>query len=164
MSTKGGNLPPNLTDEHADALDNERNRLRQAIEAESQQRATVHAHAVLLVGEDGDGRDAIRGYLRVAGATDVRETNDGVDGLRQLRDGFTPCLIVLDLPIADHDGREFMRVRAADAAFHAIPLVIVSGAPEPTPPLVGVVDYLFKPVGLGRLGELLTQRCSATRR
>jgi len=84
-------------------------------------------HALLLIEDDSDQRDALaflledRGYSVTAAAT-------GRAGLHHLAHGLHPCLIVLDLMLPDMDGVEFMRAyhQASGAGASCAPVILYS--------------------------------------
>ena len=67
-----------------------------------------HDHAVLLVEDDSDVRDALAAVLEEFGFV-VCEAIDGQEALDQLAAGYRPCAILLDLMMPRMDEWEFRR-------------------------------------------------------
>jgi CheY-like chemotaxis protein len=59
---------------------------------------------------------------------DVAGASSGDEGLRLLRTDPSICLILLDLHMAEMDGREVRNAQRADPRLACIPMIVVSGA------------------------------------
>src|SRR5689334_11664545 len=96
----------------------------------SDHRGREHRHRVLLVEDYDDTREAFALHLRCAGH-DVRSAWAAEDGLRQLREGFRPCVALIDLRMPGMDGwRLWERMqRDPDPRIAATSVVLVSGDP-----------------------------------
>jgi CheY-like chemotaxis protein len=105
------------------------------------------AHQILIVEDDTFARDALSAILRMEGY-DVCAAPDGQEALRQLRGGYFPDLILLDLMMPCMDGREFRRHQRQDPELCGIPIIICSATidihHEAT--ALGAAGYLQKPI------------------
>ena len=120
------------------------------------------AGGVLVVEDDEDIRADLTAILRVKGFS-VDEAANGKDALAQLRNGATPCVIVLDLMMPVMNGWELRAVMLADPALAAIPVVVVSGkgriAPEEERTLAPAA-VLVKPFELTELLDVVGRFCA----
>ncbi len=91
--------------------------------------AETHRHAILLVEDYDDLRDAIVTYLDLAGF-EARGAASGATALSLLSDGFRPCVVLLDLWLPDMDGWEVCSALQARPDTAGIPVVMVSGDTE----------------------------------
>jgi CheY-like chemotaxis protein len=82
---------------------------------------------VLVIDDDADLRESIGAALSAAGYSFATAT-DGADGMRQLRGGTQPCLVLLDLMMPRMSGFEVRSAMKADPSLSAIPVVVVTGA------------------------------------
>lgn len=109
----------------------------------------THDHKVLLVEDYDDTREAFAAELRGAGC-DVRDAWGGEDGLRQLREGFRPCVALIDVRMPGMDGwtmSDHMR-RDPDATIASTSVVLVSGDPaaQARARAAGIREFLAKPL------------------
>jgi CheY-like chemotaxis protein len=111
---------------------------------------------VLLVEDDRELREALREALEAEGYK-VFSAYDGASALKLLAGVRTPDLVVLDLKMPGMNGREFLRVFKASAAWSEIPVIAIS-AVAPAPP--GVSEFLPKPVELPRLLAAIRRYCN----
>lgn len=120
----------------------------------------AHGHRVLVVDDDRDLRDAVETALRVEGYG-VATAAEGQEALDRLRDGFDPCVILLDLMMPVKDGSQFRAEQLRDPSLARIPVILCSGADavESKARALGVSDHLQKPLALDRLLELLARWC-----
>jgi CheY-like chemotaxis protein len=109
---------------------------------------------VLVVDDDRTTRDLLRLYLANAGYR-VSTAVDGDDALQRVR-AERPDLITLDLAMPGSDGFSVLRQLASEPAFAGIPVLVVSGAEEPTRALaVGAHAVLPKPIQRHTLLEIV---------
>ena len=115
---------------------------------------------VLVVDDNDDIREATLGLLKSAGYA-TRSAGDGAEALALLREGgLRPCLILLDLMMPVMDGFEFRDQQLRYPALAAIPVVVVSSfGRETAARVLGITDYLAKPIDIDRLLELVEQHC-----
>lgn len=100
---------------------------------------------VLTIDDDPAITDLFSGLL-AANGFDVLSANNGVDGLRLIKEQ-APRLVVLDLMMPDLDGWQVCR---AVRAFSNVPILIISALNEPSIVAsildLGADDFLVKPV------------------
>lgn len=65
--------------------------------------AEQHWHELLVVEDERDVRDAIS-HLFDFNACTVKSAQDGQQAIMQLRDGYRPCVILLDVSMPEMDG------------------------------------------------------------
>jgi CheY-like chemotaxis protein len=88
----------------------------------------THAlHAVLVVEDDDDSRDALVAVLEAYGYV-VCEATDGQDALDRLKAGYRPCSILLDLMMPRMDGWEFRERQRGDPELAKIPVALLTAA------------------------------------
>ncbi len=83
-------------------------------------------HQVLIVDDNDDVRDAMSAVLQHEGF-DVAPAWGVEDALRHLRQGFKPCVILLDLHMPGMDGWAFLDRIRIEPHLHETPVIIVSG-------------------------------------
>jgi CheY-like chemotaxis protein len=122
--------------------------------------ADRHWHEVLVVEDEAEVRDAISNLLHFRAFT-VRSAPDGRQAIAQLRDGYRPCLILLDLTMPGMDGAAFRHEQQATADCAHIPVVIVSGHDDGQgiAATLGARDFLKKPVRITTLLDALDRHC-----
>lgn len=115
---------------------------------------------ILIVEDDADTRDALAIFLERHGYA-VALATDGADGLRQLRAGLRPRLILLDLMMPEKNGLQFRVEQVVDPELADIPVVIYSGDAEAraTGATFGGVACLAKPIDVGKLLDLVQAHC-----
>jgi two-component system response regulator MprA len=119
-----------------------------------------HEHAVLLVDDQADSRDALVLLLQSQGFA-VHVARDGQEGLEALQRGLRPCLVVVDLMMPRMDGWEFRQRQLMDPQFADIPVVVVSGYPnvDTVAAGLGVREVLRKPLSAAMLLGLVNLHC-----
>jgi CheY-like chemotaxis protein len=122
----------------------------------------THDHRVLLVEDYDDTREAFAAELRRAGC-DVRDAWGGEDGLRQLRQGFRPCVALIDVCMPGVDGwARLDRMRNdTDATVATTSVVLVSGDPAQhvRARAAGVCEFLPKPLDGDALIVAVERNC-----
>lgn len=123
--------------------------------------AERHWHEILVVEDEGDVRDAISHLLHYQTYT-VKSATDGQQAISQLRDGYRPCVILLDLSMPGMDGVAFRDAQQAGADYADIPVVIVSGRADGQgiAESVGACGFLKKPVRVPTLLAALERHCA----
>ena len=109
-------------------------------------------HSVLVVEDDVDIRDALVEILQLEGYA-VSAAGHGEEALEQLRGGYRPCIIVLDMMMPVMDGWAFCEEKEKDPVLAPIPLVVLSAvAPQdPRNASVRAVDHIPKPIDVEKL-------------
>jgi two-component system response regulator MprA len=130
-----------------------------------EEEAERHWHEVLIVEDERDVRDAFSNLLHFQAFT-VKSAGDGQQALAQLRDGYRPCLILLDLSMPRMDGAAFRDQQKAMDGCANIPVVIVSGRDDgrEVATSLGACDFLKKPVRIPALLGALERHCAVRRK
>jgi CheY-like chemotaxis protein len=104
---------------------------------------------LMLVEDNTDIREVFAAFLEQSGFQ-VIQAADGDAALRLLRSGIVPDLILLDLIMPIVNGWQFLRHQREDQDHAAIPVLVISGAPQADRDnlLRGVSGYLKKPLHL----------------
>src|SRR6266404_3592142 len=89
----------------------------------------AHDHAVLLVEDDVDSRDALTANLEGFGLV-VCEAIDGQEALEQLAAGYRPCAILLDLMMPRMDGWKFRDTQRRDPELCRLPVALMSACTD----------------------------------
>jgi DNA-binding response OmpR family regulator len=84
------------------------------------------AHEVLILEDHDDIRDAIAFLFRASGF-DVAPAWGVEDAYRQLRQGFRPCVVLLDLHMPGMDGWAFVDRMRLEPHLNDVPVIIMSG-------------------------------------
>ncbi|MBA3395662.1 MAG: hybrid sensor histidine kinase/response regulator [Deltaproteobacteria bacterium] len=113
---------------------------------------------VMVVDDDEDIRVAMEGLLGQRGYH-VALAVDGLDGMRQLRAGLRPQLILLDYSMPVMNGEAFCEACSRDPELAAIPIVVVSSDTAAAVRLAHTQAraFLQKPVSIDRLLEAIRQ-------
>jgi len=121
--------------------------------------ATTQPH-VLIVDDDANTREGLCTLLQIHGYSAVVAAN-GADGLRKLREGLRPCLILLDLVMPEKNGFQFRVEQIVDPVLANIPVVIYSGDAdaEARGAVLGGVACLAKPVDVAKLLHVVKVYC-----
>jgi CheY-like chemotaxis protein len=116
-----------------------------------------HRCSVLIVDDDADVRELVRIALETEGYT-VGCVADGRDALNYLRSHADTCLILLDLMLPVMDGRHFRTVQLQDRSLAWIPIVLMSGAPDPERSAreLGARRVVRKPLDLDEVKQVLS--------
>ncbi|TMA82206.1 MAG: response regulator [Deltaproteobacteria bacterium] len=121
-----------------------------------------HTHTVLLVEDDAGTREATRELLSRSGYAVVSAGN-ATAALILLRSEPRPCVIVLDLMMADFSGDDFRRAQLADRTVRDIPVLLVSGAHDlaARAQALGAAAFFAKPLGIAQLVAAIAHHCVA---
>jgi len=114
---------------------------------------------VLVVDDDGELLEVLREVIEGEGYLVVTARN-GEDALDLLRDGASPCVILLDLKMPGMGGEEFRRRQVAEPRFAGIPVVGFTGLSDVDARRLALASYLQKPVKLHHLLETIAHYCS----
>jgi CheY-like chemotaxis protein len=113
---------------------------------------------ILVVDDDADIRETLTEVLRTAGVQVVTAAN-GVEALRILRAGLSPCLVLLDLMMPIMDGYEFLEVQRGDPELMRIPTAVITAGYVIDTARTGDAPLLRKPVGLKGLMAIIDRYC-----
>lgn len=102
---------------------------------------------VLIVDDEGDIRESLRGLLEDEGYV-VAEAADGVAGLDHLRASAEPHVVLLDFKMPRMNGAELLQIIAADAhlAGRDAFILITANLPAFTPDITALLAQLSIPV------------------
>lgn len=117
------------------------------------------AHQVLIVDDNDDAREAVATYLRVVGF-DVAPAWGVEDAYQHLRQGFRPCVVLLDLRMPGLDGWAFLDRMRDEPHLADVPAIIVSadGRQGPRARQLGC-ELLQKPVQPKTLVAAIGRHC-----
>lgn len=99
---------------------------------------------ILLVEDDPDVSETLRGLLHAFGY-DVRVAPDGNSAMRELRGGYTPRVILLDLMMPNMDGHRFREIQLDDPSLGQIPTVVITADARFDAARLGVAACFRKP-------------------
>lgn len=111
------------------------------------------ARCVLIVDDDEDIREILRGFLEGQGFQVVLAAHGG-EALAIL-DSVAPCLLLLDLVMPEMDGWEFLRQFEGNLSAQP-PIYISTSAPDAAPP---GYPLLPKPVSVLKVLDVVRQHC-----
>jgi CheY-like chemotaxis protein len=105
------------------------------------------SHEVLIVDDNDDARETLAVLLKTHGF-DVASAWSAEDALRHFRQGFRPCVAILDLRMPGMDGWALWERMRIDAELAKVPVVIVSAFAdeEERAREHGVCGFFVKPV------------------
>lgn len=113
---------------------------------------------ILIVEDDPDVSDTLGGMLQAFGY-EVRSASDGNAALRELRSGYVPKVILLDLMMPNMDGYRFHEAKKSDPALASIPTVVITADARVTRESLGVDECFHKPFDPAALLEAIKRRC-----
>jgi CheY-like chemotaxis protein len=121
----------------------------------------VVGQRILVVDDDEDVRKMLCLVLAAEGYTAIGAA-DGLEALRQMRQGEPPALIVIDLMMPRMDGDALIHAMAADASLAKVPIAVISGqlVSESQAPGPQVIARMVKPVELSDLLDVVHQYAS----
>jgi CheY-like chemotaxis protein len=117
-------------------------------------------HQVLVVEDDTSLRDIYAAALRGYGH-DVRTAADGAAALEALHNGWTPCVVFLDLRMPGMDGWELSRRLRENERYQSVPVVVVAAhfRIDAEAAEIGAAAWLQKPFDLARLDQETRALC-----
>lgn len=126
------------------------------------ERPTLHQHLLLLVDDDDDFRTALTTALELEGYV-VASADSAAAALEQMTGGLRPCLMLLDIQMADETGWALWERMRVDAVLAHIPVVLLSGERQDRrhARARGIRDVLLKPIDAREIAPLLAQHCHA---
>ncbi|HEV3145679.1 MAG TPA: response regulator [Gemmataceae bacterium] len=114
---------------------------------------------ILVLDDDSNNLDSLRLYLSPKGyrVATARDANNGV----QLAAELHPCLVITDLFLPGHSG--FWVLEQLKNLPNPPPVIMLAGmggmAQRAFAELLGVDEYLRKPVSMNRLFEVVSRLC-----
>ena len=127
--------------------------------------ATVHArgHCLLVVEDDSLTRETMAFILQEEGYT-VAEAGNGLEAMEQLRQGFRPEVILLDLSMPAMNGWAFCIELQRNPVLAGTPVVVISGVTDPAPAagFLHAAGSLRKPFNAGQLLAAVEHFCGAS--
>jgi CheY-like chemotaxis protein len=119
------------------------------------------AHQVLIVDDNDDARETLARLLRMHGFT-VAPAWSAEDALRHFRQGFRPCIVILDLRMPGMDGWAFHDRMRLDPDLATIPVAIVSGHAEEENRARerGACQFMLKPADPTMLIAAVDRHCT----
>jgi CheY-like chemotaxis protein len=114
---------------------------------------------VLVVDDNDDTRDALTRFFRAEGYG-VATARNGREGLAVMRET-KPCIILLDVQMADMSGYDFREAQLADDECREIPVVVFSAAGDiqEAAERMGASAIAQKPIELRQLKALVVRHC-----
>jgi CheY-like chemotaxis protein len=125
----------------------------------------THRCSVLVVDDDADVRELLRFALETEGYQ-VACVANGREALNHIRSHAETCLILLDLLLPVMDGNLFRKAQLRDRSLAWIPVVLMSGAPDPERAAreLGARRLVRKPLDLDEVKQALSSiGCSQAR-
>jgi CheY-like chemotaxis protein len=124
------------------------------------ERPTIHHHLVLLVDDDPDFRVAFTTALELAGYA-VASAESASAAFEQITGGLRPCLMLLDIQMADQTGWGLWEQMRIDPVLAQIPVVLLSGERQDRrhARARGIRDVLLKPIDVKEIAPLLAEHC-----
>lgn len=121
-----------------------------------------HQHLLFLVDDDDEFRIALATALELEGYTVVAADSAGA-ALDQMTAGLRPCLLLLDIQMADETGWALWERMRIDPALARIPVVLLSGEQQDRrhARARGIRDVLVKPIDVDAIAPLVAEHCAA---
>jgi CheY-like chemotaxis protein len=117
------------------------------------------AAPILVVDDDEGMRVPLCRVLEFDGHRTV-QASDGREGLRLLRDGLDPCLIIMDLMMPEVDGFAFRAAQVADPRLADIPTIVLTASALTTGTnALHATMVVTKPVTVDRVLALVDAYC-----
>jgi CheY-like chemotaxis protein len=112
---------------------------------------------VLLVEDEPELREAMATTLRLEGHR-VKTASDGMQALDQLRDGYLPAVVVLDLVMPVLNGVEFLKIARGDERLRSLPVITITSTEEELP--FGAQAIIRKPADMDVLLGMVEAHCA----
>ena len=114
-----------------------------------------HTGQILIVEDDADIQAALSDLFTAEGyEVDIAES--GVEAITMLESGDRPCVMLVDLLMPGIVGQELLEYIHDDVRLAAIPVAIVSGAPQLAP---SGYQVFRKPLSLRPLLDFVREGC-----
>ena len=116
------------------------------------------SHKILVVDDDADIREVLREVLTESGH-DVMTAANGLEALHILRQGWGPCMVLLDLMMPVMDGYHFLAERKNDPALASIPITVITAGRQVDMERLDDATLVAKPIRLPALMSLIEKTC-----
>jgi CheY-like chemotaxis protein len=113
---------------------------------------------ILVVDDDADIREVLSEVLIESGHEVVTASN-GLEALRILREGWRPCMVLLDLMMPVMDGYLFLQERKHDPALATIPITVITAGRQVDVTRLEDATLVAKPIRLPALMSLIERSC-----
>jgi CheY-like chemotaxis protein len=117
-------------------------------------------HKILVVDDDADIREVLSEVLIESGH-DVMTASNGLEGLQILRDGWSPCMVLLDLMMPVMDGYLFLEEARNDPALASIPITVITAGRQVDIQRLEGATLVAKPIRLPALMSLIAKSCGS---
>ena len=119
-----------------------------------------HVHAVLIVDDDGDLREAIVALLELEGFEAVAVPS-AEEALALFALGYRPCVILLDVHMPEMDGWQLWEHMRANGELARLSVVVLSSdhADQARARTVGIRQFLRKPIRNAALIKAVERHC-----
>jgi CheY-like chemotaxis protein len=115
-------------------------------------------HKILVVDDDADIREVLSEVLTESGH-EVLTASNGLEGLQILRDGWAPCMVLLDLMMPVMDGYLFLEAAKRDPALASIPITVITAGRQVDVQRLEGATLVAKPIRLPALMSLIAKNC-----
>jgi CheY-like chemotaxis protein len=125
------------------------------------QRNPHRAHSVLVVEDNDDVRESLARVL-LAHGFDAAPAWSGEDALRHFRQGYRPCVVVLDLRMPGMDGWSFLDRMREEPEGKDVPVIVVTALANERAAAEerGVAEFFVKPAKPDALVAAVTRNCA----
>jgi CheY-like chemotaxis protein len=123
--------------------------------------ADLEPLTILIVDDDRAVLSGLTELLEGEGYK-VATATGGLEGLRQLRGGLRPCVILLDLMMPTMDGWDFRHEQMKDQALRDIPVVVITAAGFSEASVrtqFGNIEFVAKPPPVKGLLDAIRRSC-----
>jgi CheY-like chemotaxis protein len=116
------------------------------------------AHAILVVDDNRDLCETLVSILEDHGFS-ASTAGNGLEALKALQGGLTPCLVLLDLMMPVMDGYTFLERRRRDPRLSSIPVVIITAGAHIDQERARDARILAKPIRTEALMAIVREIC-----
>jgi CheY-like chemotaxis protein len=116
---------------------------------------------ILVVDDDADIREVLSEVLIESGH-EVMTASNGLEALQILRDGWSPCMVLLDLMMPVMDGYLFLEEAKNDPMLASIPITVITAGRQVDVGRLEGATLVAKPIRLPVLMSLIEKNCPAT--
>jgi CheY-like chemotaxis protein len=113
---------------------------------------------ILVVDDDADIREVLSEVLIESGH-EVMTASNGLEALHILRNGWAPCLVLLDLMMPVMDGYLFLAERNSDPVLARIPITVITAGRQVDVARLEGATLVAKPIRLPALLSIIDKHC-----